>query len=205
MTIDRFVAERILQPLGMVDSFYLSKADDPRKERVASVYIGSPGKWTRFWKPDGPPLYPFAWGSQTLYSTPADYARFLALWMDGDMVGDKRLLSTEAIARILTPASPMKSLGSDKPYPCGFFGMKPHYGQMSMLYAPGESPTQAEVTWGFRRVFSRTRAFLRIPIKRPFDDRRIGCRELMRFVGSRISRRRRQKNGRRASDQWNPF
>jgi CubicO group peptidase (beta-lactamase class C family) len=145
MTIDRFVAERILQPLGMVDSFYLSKADDPRKERVASVYIGSPGKWTRFWKPDGPPLYPFAWGSQTLYSTPADYARFLALWMDGGVVGDKRLLSTEAIARILTPASPMKSLGSDKPYPCGFFGMKPHYGQMSMLYAPGESPTQAEV------------------------------------------------------------
>ena len=144
-TIDRFVAERILQPLGMADSFYLSKADDPRKKRVASLYIGSPGKWTRFWKPDGAPLYPFAWGSQTLYSTPADYARFLALWMDGGMAGGKRLLSNEAIARILTPVSPMKALGSDKPYPCGFFGLKPHYGQMSMLYAPGESPTQTEV------------------------------------------------------------
>ena len=46
-TIDRFVAERILQPLGMADSFYLSKADDPRKKRVASLYFGSPGKWTR--------------------------------------------------------------------------------------------------------------------------------------------------------------
>ena len=144
-TIDRFVAERILQPLGMADSFYLSKADDPRKKRVASLYIGSPGKWTRFWKPDGAPLYPFAWGSQTLYSTPADYARFLALWMDGGMAGGKRLLSNEAIARILTPVSPMKALGSDKPYPCGFFGLKPQYGQMSMLYAPGESPTQTEV------------------------------------------------------------
>src|SRR5262245_52417958 len=41
-TIDRFVAERILQPLGMADSFYLSKADDPRKKRVASLYFGSP-------------------------------------------------------------------------------------------------------------------------------------------------------------------
>ena len=30
-TIDRFVAERILQPLGMADSFYLSKANDPRR------------------------------------------------------------------------------------------------------------------------------------------------------------------------------
>jgi CubicO group peptidase (beta-lactamase class C family) len=147
-TIDRFIAERILEPLGMVDSFYLSKAtaEDPRKERVASLYVGSPGKWTRFWKPDGAPFYPFAWGSQSLYSTPADYARFLALWMDGGMAGGKRLLSSEAIARILTPVSPLKQLGSDKPYPCGFFGMKPHYGQMSMLYAPGESPARTDVT-----------------------------------------------------------
>jgi CubicO group peptidase (beta-lactamase class C family) len=144
-TIDRFVAGRILQPLGMADSFYPSKADDPRKKRVASLYIGSPGKWTRFWKPDGAPFYPFAWGSQTLYSTPADYARFLALWMDGGTAGGTRLLSDEAIARILTPASPMKALGTDKPYPCGFFGLKLHYGQMSMLYAPGERPTQTDV------------------------------------------------------------
>ncbi len=144
-TIDRFVADRILRPLGMDDSFYLSKADDPRKGRVASLYIGRPGAWTRFWKPDGPPLYPFAWGSQTLYSTPADYARFLAMWMDGGMADGKRLLSDEAIDRILTPVSPMKALGSDHPYPCGFFGLRTYYGQMSMLYAPGESPTRAEV------------------------------------------------------------
>src|SRR5262245_18758154 len=116
-TIDQFVAERILQPLGMADSFYLSKADDlkaddPRRKRLASLYIGSPGTWKRFWKPDGPPFYPFAWGSQSMYSTTADYARFLALWMDGGMAGEKRLLSKEAIARILTPASLLKALGS---------------------------------------------------------------------------------------------
>ena len=148
-TIDRFVAGRILEPLGMADSFYLSKADpkadDPRKGRMASLYIGAPGKWTRFWTPNGPPLYPFAWGSQTLYSTTTDYARFLALWRDGGTAGGKRLLSDEALARILTPVSPMKELGSDKPYPGGFFGLKPHYGQMSMLYAPGEKPTRTEV------------------------------------------------------------
>src|SRR6476469_3490093 len=67
-TIARFVSERVLQPLGMADAFYLSKADDPRKELFASIYIGSPGKWTRFWKPGPAPVYPFAWGSQTLYS-----------------------------------------------------------------------------------------------------------------------------------------
>jgi CubicO group peptidase (beta-lactamase class C family) len=149
MTIDQFVAERILSPLGMADSFYLTKfdpmADDPRLGRVASVYVGSPGKWTRFWSPDSPPFYPYAWGSQSLYATTADYARLLAMWMDGGTVGDNRLLSDEAMARILTPTSPMKTLGSDQPYPCGFFGLKPHYGQMSMLYAAGESPARADV------------------------------------------------------------
>jgi hypothetical protein len=90
-------------------------------------------------------MYPFAWGSQTLYSTPADYARFLALWMDGGTVGGKRLLSKEAMARILTPASLMTTLGSDAPYPSGFFGLKPYYGTMSMLYAAGDSPAKAKV------------------------------------------------------------
>lgn len=149
-TIDRFVTERILQPLGMDDSFYLHSADptiaaDPRKNRIGALYIGGQKTWTRFWTPEGKPLYPFAWGSQSLYSTPADYARFLALWMDGGMAGNKRLLSDAAMDRILTPVSLMKQLGGDKPYPCGFFGMKTHYGQMSMLYAAGENSTRSDV------------------------------------------------------------
>src|SRR5262249_16187532 len=53
MTIDRFVTERILRPLGMTDSFYPSKAEDPRKKRVASLYSGTPGKWASPWKPGG--------------------------------------------------------------------------------------------------------------------------------------------------------
>ena len=106
--IDRFVSERVLKPLGMTDSFYVT-TNDARKSRLASLYVGSPGKWNRFWKPAGPPLYPFAWGSQTLYSTPMDYARFLTLWLDGG----KKILSKEAVARILTPTSLMTMLGAD--------------------------------------------------------------------------------------------
>ncbi len=52
-TIDRFVTDRILKPVGMADSFYPTKAEDPRKKRLASLYIGSPGKWARFWKVGG--------------------------------------------------------------------------------------------------------------------------------------------------------
>jgi CubicO group peptidase (beta-lactamase class C family) len=145
VTIDRFVTERILQPLGMADSFYPSKADDPRKKRMASLYTGSPRNWSRFWKPGGAPMYPFAWGSQTLYSTPADYARFLTLWLDGGKAGGKQVLSKEAVARILTPASLMTMLGADAPYPTGFEGLKVWYGQMAMLYTAGDRPGTAKV------------------------------------------------------------
>jgi CubicO group peptidase (beta-lactamase class C family) len=146
MTIDRFVTERILQPLGMADSFYPSKDDDPRKKRLASLYFGSPGKWTRVWKPGGAPMYPFAWGSQTLYSTPADYARFLTLWLDGGEINGKQLLAKKTVERILTPVSPMTTLGADAPYPTGFVGLQPWYGEMSMMHVANEGPGKLKVT-----------------------------------------------------------
>ena len=145
MTIDQFITTRILQPLGMTDSFYPTKADDPRKARIASLYFGTPGNWARLWKSGGAPMYPFAWGSQTLYSTTVDYARYLAMWMEGGKVGSKQILSKEAMKRILTPASAMKMLGSDTTFPTGFNGMKTYYGQMSVLNAIGDTPEKAKV------------------------------------------------------------
>jgi CubicO group peptidase (beta-lactamase class C family) len=143
-TIDRFVTDWLLKPLGMADSFYPSKSDDPRKARLASLYIGSPGNWNRFWKPGGNPMYPFAWGSQTLYSTPADYARFVAMWVDGGKAGGRQILSKDAMKRVLTPVSPMLMLGADAPYPTGFDGLKPYYGEMAEVYSAGDSPATAK-------------------------------------------------------------
>jgi CubicO group peptidase (beta-lactamase class C family) len=145
MTIDRFVTERILKPIRMADSFYPTKADDPRQSRIASLYFGSPYNWNRLWKAGGQPMYPFAWGSQTLYSTPTDYARFLSMWLDGGKVADKQILSSEALKRILTPTSPMSMLGSDAAFPTGFGGIKAFYGQMSVLHATGDKPGNAKV------------------------------------------------------------
>jgi CubicO group peptidase (beta-lactamase class C family) len=144
-TIDRFVMERILKPLGMADSYYPTKTEDPRQTRIASLYFGRPGNWSRFWKAGGPPMYPFAWGSQTLYSTPADYARFLAMWLDNGKVGGKQILTSEAMKRILTPTSAMSSLGSDSTFPTAFAGLKAYYGQMSVLHATGDTPEKAKV------------------------------------------------------------
>ncbi|MFT3879181.1 MAG: serine hydrolase domain-containing protein [Gemmatales bacterium] len=145
MKVDLFITERILKPLGMADSFYPTKADDLRKARLASLYFGTPGSWSRLWKPGGNPMYPFAWGSQTLYSTPVDYSRYLAMWMDGGKAGGKQILSKEAMKRILTPVSFMKTLGADADFPTGFVGMKALYGQMSVLHGTGDMPEKAKI------------------------------------------------------------
>ena len=140
--LDEFIAERLLEPLGMNDSFYLlpGKDRDSRWDRIASSYYGSTGSWTKFWKPNGTPLYPFVLGSQSLYSTPMDYARFLAMWMDeGLSLDGQRVLSREAVERMLTPVSVLSQMGSDARMPTFFDGLWTYYGQMSVLYVASET------------------------------------------------------------------
>ncbi|MBU0755713.1 MAG: beta-lactamase family protein [Planctomycetes bacterium] len=124
--------QRILDPLGMNDTLTVFDRDDPRASRVAALFAGRKGAWQRVWKPYYP-MYPFTYGSQSLYATPMDYARFLLLWLDGGNAGSRRMLSKEAIRRAWTPRSDMA------PYPSGFPGLKPCYGQMWTLYIAAET------------------------------------------------------------------
>ena len=134
--LDALVTERILEPLRMNSSFYYHPAtqNDSRQGRIADLYLGGIGEWVKIWSSEEP-LYPFAFGSQSLYSTPVDYARFLAMWMDDGRVGGRQLLSSDAVDRTLTPVSKMSSLGSDMPYPTGFFNLEAYYGQMAILFS----------------------------------------------------------------------
>ena len=144
-TIDAFVMTNIIEPLGMTDTFYGIDGDEPRLERAASLYIGGPNAWTRFWSPSHGAFYPFAWGSQTAYSTPIDYARFLCMWMDGGRAPDgTQVLSEEAVARTLTPASPMRMLGSEARFPTNFRDREVWYGQMSVLHMPTTNPASSK-------------------------------------------------------------
>jgi CubicO group peptidase (beta-lactamase class C family) len=131
--LQQFVQERILDPLGMADTVTLIEADDPRTDRIASLYFGGQGEWSRIWSPAEEPLYPFAMGSQSLYSTPLDYARFLALWMDGGHVSDEQFLSPEAARRALLPVS-------DSKLPSAFPGLRLDYGQAWIIYVPEDAP-----------------------------------------------------------------
>ena len=136
--LDHFVREQLLEPLGMSESFYFLDDGDDRRKRIASVYFGGAGSWKRIIDPGEGAFYPYAWGSQSLYSTPMDYARFLAMWMDGGQVGERRLLSRSAIERTLTPISEMTTLGSEARFPTSFSGLEVYYGQMAVLHVPLE-------------------------------------------------------------------
>ena len=137
-SLEAFFRERILTPLEMRDSLFLSHRDDPENLRASSAYAGQPGAWVRYWSPGDELLYPFALGSQSLYCSLSDYARFLAFWMDGGTRGKTRLLSPEAVRRALSPVSDME-------YPTGFAKWKVFYGQMWMLYVDPEQPVDEQV------------------------------------------------------------
>lgn len=136
--LNEFVEQRLLKPLQMKSSFYDPKEDEQLVARMASLYVGYAGLWMQNWKPDGNSMYPFAWGSQSLYSSTLDYANFLRMWMNGGTFNDQRILSKAAVARTLKPKSEMLALGSDKRMPTGFPGLSTWYGQMSVLYLDEE-------------------------------------------------------------------
>ena len=127
--VEQFIQQRILDPLGMQDTVVLLGDDDEVKARIPSAYSGGTGLWSEHWGPSDPPIFPIFLASQSLYSTTTDYARFLALWMDGGQVGDRRLLSPEAVERALTPNRPIPD------YPQSFGGLEVYYGQQWMVYA----------------------------------------------------------------------
>jgi CubicO group peptidase (beta-lactamase class C family) len=140
VTLDRFVRERLLYPLDMNDTFYITEPEAPL-DRFASLYMGIPGSWEKVWTP-GQPFYPFAWGSQSLYSTPMDYARFLSMLINGGTHNGDRILSEEAVDRILTPVCIMTSLDSDTPASTGFPFTEVYYGQMSVLNISSDGQLQ---------------------------------------------------------------
>lgn len=150
MPVEEFIQKRILTPLGMSDTYCVLRRDAPDRSRVSSNHMGGTGLWHRYWSDDDPPFFPFFLGAAAMYSTPVDYAKFVALWVDRGMVGKQRFLSNDAIDRGLQPAVPMLAPALDMklkiPQPTGLAGTVVYYGQHWMIYrgekdlAPGVPP-----------------------------------------------------------------
>jgi len=133
-----FVRTRLLEPLGMQDSVCVMTEDSPLRARGLVKYAGTRGQWTRFWGPDEPPLFPFFLGSQGLYSTLPDYARFMEFWQRKGRAGKERLLGSRFVRKALTP-SPYPLGG-----PTGFPGLRSDYGFLMQLWTGPSEDEEGE-------------------------------------------------------------
>ena len=107
VSLDKFLRERIIQPLGMKDTHFFLPPD--RRDRLATVYSsGSNGKAVR--APEGPkgqghyvdgPRRNFS-GGAGLLSTARDYARFLEMIRKHGSLDGQRILGPRAIALMRT-------------------------------------------------------------------------------------------------------
>jgi CubicO group peptidase (beta-lactamase class C family) len=138
-----FVRARLLEPLGMADSTCLMSEGHALRERTCSKYIGAPGTWTRFWSPEDKALFPIFLGSQALYSTAVDYARFLQLYVDRGRANGKRLLRSSSVSSTLQPGP--YQLGSPTALP----GLRADYGMLMQLWTrAGEDGKRETVAFG---------------------------------------------------------
>jgi len=142
MPLNEFLNRSLFKPLKMHDTFPITKKTGLRSNRVASSYGGTSGNWTKFWKPVDEPFYPFTFGSQSFYSSPTDYAKFLVMVMEDGRFNERQLLSTNAIRRILKPVNEFMMPGMEVKYKTGFPNHKVYHGQMSMLFVNNDKKPQ---------------------------------------------------------------
>lgn len=131
-----FVEQRILTPLGMTDSATYWNEEHPLRLRGCAKYAGARGNWNAFWDPSKASLFPFFLGSQGLYSTLEDYAKFMDMWLQGGSIGANTLLTSESIRYALT-ATPYP-LGS----PTGLPEARTDYGALMQIWSTASSEEQ---------------------------------------------------------------
>jgi len=111
-----FIRQRLLEPLGMADSYLVSVPEaDPRRARTAAGYRGSSetGEWRQYRDATTGPLTAYWGGSGGLYATGLDYARFLWMMMNEGEFEGQRLLQPETVELALAPQTQPVYTNSD--------------------------------------------------------------------------------------------
>ena len=123
-TLDRYLRERIFEPLGMSDTCF--HVPDDQRHRLAAVYApAAGGGFERI--PDDPPVvvgnleyspshvhaHPGTYfsGGAGLVSTACDYARLLQMLLNGGELAGHRLLSPSGVRSLTTNAIAHLALG----------------------------------------------------------------------------------------------
>lgn len=96
-TLDAFLKARILDPLGMRDTFFVVPAE--KRDRVVTQHVRNPDGLAE--RPNPDVLRSNVRGDGGLFSTAADYGRFMQLFLNGGRAGAARLVS-EASLQVMT-------------------------------------------------------------------------------------------------------
>lgn len=95
-TLDAYVADKILNPLGMRDTFFNVPGD--KRARVMTIYQRGPdGALTPQPAPPAGPVAFFS-GGGGLYSTAADYLMFARAMLAGGQLNGRRILAESSVA-----------------------------------------------------------------------------------------------------------
>jgi CubicO group peptidase (beta-lactamase class C family) len=105
MPVEGFIEEYLLEPLRMDDTLTYLSLEDPRRSRVSSTYETREDDegFHKYWDSTKPQKLPFFRASGGIYSTPVDYAKFLAVWMDKGSAEGVRFISPETVDAAFSP------------------------------------------------------------------------------------------------------
>ena len=99
--VEQFLQTRILDPIGLTDTYAHFSPEYAWASRMNSTYRGSGGAWRKYWDNTMPQQTPFFRASGGLYTTVFDYAEFLAFWMDLGWLDGNDLLSDALMRQAL--------------------------------------------------------------------------------------------------------
>ena len=118
MTYDKYVQQQILEPLGMMDSFF--SASPEQCARVASLYQLEDGILKEL---DGPPCHPFSYPNPAggMFSTAEDMFSFYQMMLDRGLGNDVRILSPASIETMTTPHVALPPGGQVSGYGLGWW------------------------------------------------------------------------------------
>ncbi len=97
-TFDRFLRQRLFEPLGMKDTFFV--VPDDSKPRLASIYRGSAKGLEKLPVPGFLSGTTYFSGAGGLTSSTEDYARFALMLVNGGQFRGKRLLGARTVKLI---------------------------------------------------------------------------------------------------------
>ncbi len=121
--IDEFLARRVFRPLGMQDTGYA--VPDAQRARVVTLHQRTDGRLIEI--PNPPVIADEPRGDGRLFSTAADYARFVRMILNRGELGGVRLLKADTVAEmsrnqtgdLKVRLQPAANAARTRPFPLG--------------------------------------------------------------------------------------